>query len=187
MEIRNNCNRQNFDGIYRIKKANAEVANVVETSVKPLFEQVMRRPVLSFYGDTPLDVPLVRALDKITRDEHCSYNWLVQNAKNHGINFLDKNNCDVWAFTGEDIKIVTDTLGYAVKDFQKPNLFFKLRLLKDMLFGKFKDVPEHLQEYLLIVEKNKKFKAHFQEQLKGKTIVEVNDEFDLLNKMSLEK
>ena len=192
MQITNNINSnnirtQNFNGIYRIKKANSGLVDEIQTTVKPLYESVKRRAVIAFYGDNPADLPLVSALDKITKTENTSYNWLVQNAKNHGIKFVDKNNCNVWVFTGDDIGVVTDTLGYASHEFEKPNLFFKFKLLKDMVFGKFKDVPEHLKEYLCITEKNKKFTSYFQERIKNKEVVEVDNIHDLIYKMFLEK
>lgn len=191
MQINNNLDRniktQNFNGIYRIKKANSGLVDEIQTYVKPLYEPVKRRAVLAFYGDNPTDLPLVNALDRITRAENTSYNWLVQNARNHGIKFVDKNNCNVWVFTGGDIGVVVDTLGYASHEFEKPNLLFKLKLFKDMLFGKFKDVPEHLKEYLFLAEKNKKFTAYFQEQIKDKKIVDADNIYDLVHKMSLEK
>ena len=149
--INSNINTQNFNGIYRIKKADSGLIDEIQTFVKPMYEQVKRRAVLAFYGDNPVDIPLVSALDKITKKESTSYQWLVQNAKNHGIRFVDKNNCDVWVFTDKDVDIVTNTLGYAVRDFEKPNLFFNI----------------YVYSYILAIVLNRLFLFAFHQQVQS--------------------
>ena len=44
--------------------------------------------------------PSLRLLEEGVKLDSCSYEWLLLNARNHGINLPDFRDADGWIFTG---------------------------------------------------------------------------------------
>lgn len=187
MEIRNNINTQNFNGIYKLKNSDLESFEMVQDLIVPMYSSIKNRFALSFIGDNPAERSFIKASAIAAKSDGGSYEWLIQNAKRHGVNLPDRSSGDIWVMTGDDTAIIADSLGYAVREMERPNLRFKFKLIKDMLFGRFKDLPQHLKEYLPVTEMNNKFTIHFQDLLKNKKVEDVNNLQDLAYKMSVEK
>ena len=187
MEIRNNINTQNFNGIYKLKNSDIESLELVKDAIIPMYSHVKRRFALSFIGDNPAESAFVNASAIAAKSDGGSYEWLIQNAKSHGLKLPNRNNGDIWVLTGDDTEIIADSLSYSVREMERPNLRFKFKLIKEMLFGRFKDLPQHLKEYLPVAEMNNKFTTHFQDLLNGKKIDEVDNLQDLTYKMAVEK
>jgi len=192
MEIKNNINsnnlnRQNFNGIYRIKSSNIDDLKVVSDSVIPMYSFLRRRGAVAFLGDNPVEVSLIKVLSDMMDRKGLSYEWLSQNAKMHGLHFADKNNSDMWVMTGDDVDIVEKAVSWQIKDYNKPDLKFKFKLFKDLVWGKYSKLPEHLKDFILVFEKNKKMTSFFNSQVRNKDILEAQNVQDLLTKMTCEK
>lgn len=167
MEIRNNFTQQNrqpsFGAIKIVKCNNAEV--------KKLIRQGSLSSILKthniFKGQTPIYSDLANAIAKKAHSMRRPTEWLIQNARLHGINIPDTNTAPLYDIAG--------------KDLGKLNKFRIKSLFKMLVFNLKKQhtpevmaLPKHLRWIKILSDFADKEQAAFDKFLKKNNAVEMD-------------
>ena len=132
MEIRNINSAPKFTGIYKFPNVDAKMMNNISEHMT-FFANVTKSPVYLFSGRHPLENKVVEIITEIIPEcKQYSYDWLVQNAKNHGITLPDSRTCDAWIFTNKDILLLRECCEKVDKILKGQDSFFGV--LKKLFF-----------------------------------------------------
>jgi hypothetical protein len=176
MEIRNINSTSQFTGIYKLPNVDAATIKEISSHMN-LVARVTNRPVYLFGGNHPLEGSVVKIIrDTVPECRQYSYNWLVQNAKNHGITLPEANKVDAWVITSNDIDIMKGYLDKSDSLINKKKTF--LTVLKEIFLGSEqpgKELPSYLRALMDLSAKNEKMVEAFQEIIATKKVVEANN------------
>ena len=178
MQIKNN-NNQHFTAIYKIPKSNAKTQIEIDKFVAPIYNRIKHNPIYYFCGDCPYDAYIAKAIEENVKQQHLSYDWILQNAKRFNIELPDPEKIDIWVITGEkDISLVDKFTEQADK-ICKPTFGEKLKLF---LFGKEEnpELPNHLRIYSDALEKLSRLRSKFTELMADKNVTEVDSSYKLV-------
>lgn len=189
----NEINSQNFKGIYRIKNTPQNM-EALKNVVIPTYEFLRNEPARIFKGENPFSEFLINiGIKKVANVNHYSEQWVIQNAKNHGIKFEEDKS--IYIITGEEDKKALlkymENLADSL-DLSKLNYFQRLRLCRRE-FKKWKkafssDVPNYLTPIIKAFIENdiqtKRFASDFLSKYNVKDCETVTE---LLNKIMTNK
>ncbi len=181
MQINNRNNNRNikFSAIYRLPHTNSKVIKDFKDSVLPVHSLLKQEPGYCFIGHNPYEAAFVETLGEGAKMESCSYEWLLLNAKNHGIKLPDLRDTDGWIFTGmEDLN--------SLKKFmfsKKLDLMVKFKQIFNRESIANRPLPPHLNTYKRLIHMNEINSEKFQTVIKDKQITTVQDISELLQKM----
>lgn len=181
MQINNRNSNSNikFSAIYRLPHTNSKVIKEFKDSVLPVYSLLKQEPGYCFIGHSPYEAAFVETLEEGAKLDSCSYEWLMLNAKNHGINLPDLRDTDGWIFTGrEDLD--------SLKKFmfsKKLDLMAKFKQIFNSESVRNRHLPPHLELYRTLMQMNERNSEKFQTVIKDKQITTVQDISELLQKM----
>lgn len=165
-----------FNGIYKIPNT-AYNAKELENKVKPIYNYVKKKPIITFSGKSPYWALVLIIIQKIIKKENSSYNWLVTNALDYGIDIEKARTNYLTVVSGrDDVLNVINHFDQRVKN-NKFKFIVKKIFVND---NKYKNIPTHLLQlakFLNIYEnESKEFNKKF-----GNKVIYVDNSKELLS------
>ncbi len=180
MQINNNNNNVNFSAIYRLPHTNSKVINEFKDSVLPVYSLLKQEPSYCFIGHSPYEAAFVETLEEGAKLDSCSYEWLLLNAKNHGINLPDFRDADGWIFTGmRDMELLKKFMFS-----KKLDIITRFKQLFNGSSVRNLDLPQHLNVFKSLIKMNERNSEKFQTLVKDQPVITVKDSSDLMQKMA---
>lgn len=180
MQIQNYNSKQNFTSIYRIKHSNIEAFLEINKYVYPAYKMAKRKPAFIFMGENPCDAFVAGSIKNHAEKFNYSYDWLVQNAKNHGLKIPNPQDIDAWVFTGEnDANLVKNFLSDVIKKESSLWQIIKRTFNPQIDYN----LPKHLREYSGPIKFNEEYTNRFRTLFDPKKIIDCKDVPDLYFKM----
>ena len=185
MEIRNINSTPKFTGIYRFPNVDAKTVTEISKHMT-FFANVTKNPVCLFSGRHPLESKVVETIiETVPECKQYSYEWLVQNARNHGLSLPDPSDVDAWVFTNKDITLLKECC-------EKFDLILKgeetfCGVLKKIFLAPEtpkRRLPRHLKKLEEIADKNEKMVETFQQVIQDKEVVKVDSLHNLIYSVS---
>lgn len=181
MQITNiQTNQPNFNGRYLIKDGKA-FKDIIEKTIIPLYEAEKRKPIASLIPEDLLNEYLSKQVNQIAKHSGYGKEWLIQNAKLHGVDVNFSKSNDVFIFSGEDF---TDIYKYLIKSSKKEKVYNIFSALKSIFSNS--EMEEHvrlLNQVNEIVKRNRKILYDF---MYSKNVCEVKSLNELADKLSKE-
>ena len=176
MEIKNINNTPSFTGIYKLRNVDFKTVKQIKEYM-PFFADVTNLPVYMFSGRHPMEGSVVSIINSSVKEcKQYSYDWLVQNAQNHGLLLPNIRSVEAWVLTGKDVKIFQQFMENANKTINKSTSFFAK--LKILFFGSptpNPSLPRYLRGIVPLLNENDKLIDIYAQTLHGSKVVEVEN------------
>ncbi len=180
MQINNNNNNVNFSAIYRLPHTNTKFIKEYQSSVLPMYSMLKGEPSYGFIGSSPYEAAFVETLEEGVKLDSCSYEWLLLNARNHGINLPDFRDADGWIFTGmRDMELLKKFMFS-----KKLDIITRFKQLFNGSSVRNLDLPQHLNVFKSLIKMNERNSEKFQTLVKDQPVITVKDSSDLMQKMA---
>ena len=181
MHITNaHTNQPNFGRRYLIK-GDKEICDVIEKTIIPLYEAEKRKPIISLVPDDVFNKQISEKIDKIAEYSDYGKEWIVQNAKQYGVDVDFSKSNDIFVLSDEDFM-------NAYKFFTQSSIKDKANYLYNSLkifFNGFK-LKGHVRLLNMVNESNKRDKKAFYDFIYSKDVCEVKTLNELADKLSKE-
>lgn len=89
----------NFNGRYKTLVTPQELDKFEEKTLPILKE--LHNDYVDFSYENPMEYIFADIANDIAEDNNCSYEWVIDNARNHGIKFSDSATSVLWVVTGK--------------------------------------------------------------------------------------